>query len=268
MEEKPKIIIITATYERPGRNKYLGRHIKTFRKLKNILWIIVEDDNKKNEKVKNMLDLSGLEYLYLNIGPTRDNGNTQKDAAFRYIRDAKIEGVVYVCDDDNFCKSRLFAEIRKTKKISVFPVSNLGPHGIERPIVKNGVIAGWDAYWKERKFPLDWAGFAFDSRLLFGRKGIILKGFNWVDAVREGVVDANMEKSARLAFLRTHKNGETEFIENLGVSIDELEPLCDNCTKCYVWYNEPLHRVLAFHVVLTKIKSFCKKIKECYLKKQ
>lgn len=240
MNELKRIIAVTPTYPYANREKYFRRCVETFRKVKNFLWIIIEDGSSINPGIKELLDLSKIEYLYDYYGPTRDWGTSQRNYAFSLIRKKKLRGIVYVPDDDNFYNQRLFKEIRKTKKISVFPVGHLGPNLIERPIIKNKRIVDWDAYWKERKFPLDWAGFAFNSELLINHKGEFLKGFNWVEAVKENIVDPNMPESERQVFLRVHKDGETEFLQNLNISVDDLEPLCDNCTKCYAWHNQPL----------------------------
>lgn|GEM_PF-2682767 len=240
MNELKRIIAVTPTYPYANREKYFRRCVKTFRKVKNFLWIIVEDGSSVDPKIKELLDVSKIEYLYDCYGPTRDWGTSQRNYAFSLIRKEKLQGIVYVPDDDNFYNQRLFKEIRKTKKVSVFPVGHLGPNLIERPIIKNKRIVDWDAYWKERKFPLDWAGFAFSSELLINHTGEFLKGFNWTQAVKDNIVDPNMSESKRHAFLRAHKDGETEFLQNINISVDELEPLCNNCAKCYAWHNQPL----------------------------
>ena len=70
-------------------------------------------------------------------------------------------------------KLNVIGHIRKTKNISIFPVGDLGPNGIERPIIKDGKILYWDAGWTQRCFPVDMAGFAFNSKYLYTKKIII-----------------------------------------------------------------------------------------------
>ncbi len=53
-------------------------------------------------------------------------------------------------------------QIRKTKKISVFPVGLVSGSPVSTPILENGVITGFYVGWDgNRKFPVDMAGFAF-----------------------------------------------------------------------------------------------------------
>lgn len=221
MEEVKKIIIITPTYPRKWRLHFLKRCSRIFRRVKNIFWIVVEDGDSLDKKVQDLLASSGIPYLYLHIGPTRKWGNRQRDLALTYIREQRLEGLVYLADDDNYYDPRIFDEIRKTKRISIFPVGHLGPRGIERPILKDGRIIGWDAHWLVRKFPVDMAAFAFDAGLLQGTKGVIFD---------------SPQKYSR------HKGwgGESELLERLINSADELEILCDQCRKCYVWHDQPL----------------------------
>ena len=49
-------------------------------------------------------------------------------------------GIMYFADDDNTYDLKLFEEIRKTQKVSMFPVGFVGSTGISSPIVKNGII--------------------------------------------------------------------------------------------------------------------------------
>jgi len=228
---QPKILIVTPTYERIRRILYIKRLIKIFRNIRNILWIIVEDADRACPEVERLLKKSGIAYIYLNTGPTSDFGNLQRDFALRYIRDRNLEGIVYLADDDNYYDEKLFDEIRKTKNVSVFPVGNLGPHGIEKPIVQGGKILEWDAGWKERKFPVDMAGFAFNTRLL-------------------------KPLSDPVWSVRKVRGGETEFLEKIVNSKDELETLCDNCKECLVVHNKPLGWNMACALALRRIKKY------------
>lgn len=210
-----RIILITSTYERPQRIRCIQRCISMFRKVPDLLWLIVEDGSALCPDVESLLMKSGIDYRYLSIGPTRDFGNVQRDLALKYISAEKLDGVVYIADDDNYYENVLFEEIRRTKRVSVFPVGNLGPHGIERPIVRQGKIVGWDADWLERKYPVDMAGYAFDSQVLQALKPPL-----WAYVGR---------------------GGESEFLEKFVKSADEFELLCNDCRQCWAWHNHSLH---------------------------
>jgi hypothetical protein len=205
-----RIILVTCTYRKPKRLSFFKENIQIFKQVPNILWVIVEDGDTIDEELKNLLEASQIPYVYLNV-MTRSHGNAQKNMALTYIRDHKLEGIVYVADDDNCYDVRLFEEIRNTKRIAVFPVGNLGPHGIERPIIKDGRIAGWDADWTSRKFPIDQGGYALNAKLLWGMADPVWGHLN--------------------------RGGESEFIEKLIASADQLEILCNQCQTCYVWHN-------------------------------
>ncbi|MDE2027461.1 MAG: hypothetical protein KGK03_11200 [Candidatus Omnitrophica bacterium] len=205
-----ELLVITCTYRKPRRLNYLNECVKTFRQVAFMRWIVVEDDHGIDPAVKGLLEASGITHVYLHIY-SRSYGNAQKNLALTYIRDHDLKGIVYVADDDNVYDIRLFEEIRKTRKISVFPVGNLGPNGIERPILKGGKIVGWDADWRSRKYPVDQGGYAINAQLLHTLKDPIWDHQSY--------------------------GGESEFIDKLIRSPEELEILCDDCRKCYMWHN-------------------------------
>lgn len=240
MSFQRKIIVVTPTYNRPNRKKYLQRVMRTLRRVPNILWLLVEDDSKKDPDIELLLNKSMIEHLYLNIGPTRDLASTQRSFVFEYIKKHKLQGIIYVADDDNYYSLRLFKEIRKTKRISVFPVGHLSSDGIERPMIKNKRIIGWNSDWQSRKFPVDWAAIAFDAKVLNGINPPIIKGVNWFEAVNKGLVDPSWDKAKRVDWLRENKEGESEFLEKFMHSWDEFELLNKQCTRCYAWHNQPL----------------------------
>ena len=58
-------------------------------------------------------------------------------------------------------------KIRKTKKVSVFPVGLLSGRPVSTPVVKNGEIVDFYEGWiGGREFPIDMAGFAFTVKVL------------------------------------------------------------------------------------------------------
>lgn len=206
--EKEKLIVITPTYERPGRMAMLY-HLKGILSERNdVAWFFVEDAPEKSPDVAKFLPQFARHF---SIGPTRDYGNAQRNLALLAVKKEGLKGVVYMADDDNRCDPELFDEVKKTQRVSLIPVGGLGPKGIERPIVVEGRVEGWDSGWTERKFPVDMAGFAFRSELLEGLKGVL--------------------------WSHTGVGGESEFLEKIVSSHEEFEPLCDSCEKVLVWHN-------------------------------
>ena len=58
-------------------------------------------------------------------------------------------GIVYFADDDNTYDVDLFAELRKTRRISMFPVGLIHPSGVSSPVLNDrGRVTG-----KEGKEP-------------------------------------------------------------------------------------------------------------------
>ena len=66
---------------------------------------------------------------------------------------------------------RIFEEIRKTRRVSVFPVGLILKYGVSSPIVQDGVVTGFfDAFQAGRQFAMDMAGFAVSVKLFKSRK--------------------------------------------------------------------------------------------------
>ncbi len=210
------VLVVTPTYARPGRMAYLQRCLSVFSQVPALHWILVEDAGEPSPEIRQLMRRSGISHELLAIGPTRCWGNAQRDLGLRHIRDKSLQGVVYLADDDNGYEQQLFIELGRVKRVAVLPVGLLGPFGIEGPIVRGGRIVGWRAHWKSRRFPVDMAGFAFDAALLQAIDGPI-----WTYAGR---------------------GGESEFLERLVNSTDELEVLCDEGRRCHVWHDLPLGR--------------------------
>lgn len=97
--------------------------------------------------------------------------------------------------------------MRYTKKVSVWPVGLVGGLMVERPLVKNGKVVGWNTVWKtNRPFPIDMAGFAVNLTLLL----------------------QHPEAGFSLSVPRGYQ--ESKLLKDL-VTVDELEPKANNCTK-------------------------------------
>lgn len=98
-------------------------------------------------------------------------------------------------------------QIRTTKRVSVWPVGLVGGLRFERPLVENGRVVGFYTAWKpNRPFPVDMAGFAVALPLLLANR------------------EARFDLLAERGYL------ESSLLQSL-VSIEELEPKAENCTK-------------------------------------
>lgn len=206
--------IVTCTFPRKLRLKYLT-HLKDHLSKENrIRWIVVDDNNHIDKELAKFLPEFAI-HLY--IGPTRDKGNIQRNYALEYIYDNKLDGIIYNADDDNRYDNKIFKELRKTNIFAFLPVGGdiRGVDGTpERPVLnKRGQFVRWNSFW-QRKYSVDMGGFCFHSSLLSKLK----KPF-W-----------------------THKGvgGENEFIDKLIRSPKDAQFLCDNCTKVYCFHNELL----------------------------
>lgn len=220
------VYIITPTYRRPTQAPDLTRLMQTLRLATNLFWIVVEDSRNYTKLVDNILRRSGIPGAHL-LGPTPANkknktsgrGAACRNRALEWIREnATSPGVVYFADDDNTYDVRLFDEIRKTRGISVFPVGVVGLYGVSSPVVRNGKVIGFhDSYKGGRRYLLDMAGFAVSLELLFANK------------------------DAAMAFKLGKQ--EDEFLRSFNVSIEQMEPLCSNCTQVYVWHTQTVRSV-------------------------
>ncbi|GFY63225.1 galactosylgalactosylxylosylprotein 3-beta-glucuronosyltransferase 3 [Trichonephila inaurata madagascariensis] len=200
-DQNPRIFIITPTYARPVQKAELTRFSHTLILVPNIHWIVVEDAENKTTLVTNFLSKSKLSFTHLNV-PT--------PLAMKMKRRSKLaETQGY---DDNTYDLDLFEEMRYTKTVSVWPVGLVGGLMVERPLIKNGKVVGWNTIWKaDRPFPIDMAGFAVNLTLLL----------------------QHPEAGFSLAVPRGYQ--ETKLLRDL-VTIDQLEPKADNCTKVLVWH--------------------------------
>lgn len=227
----PEIIIyiITPTYARLIQKAELTRLSYCFKLVSNIHWIIVEDSEIKTELVAKFLQNTLIPYTHLNIktpvkfkmketDPSwlKPKGVLQRNLALQWLRNTlnleKDEGIVYFADDDNTYDLELFEEIRKTKKVSVWPVGLVGGLIVEKPLIKDGKVVGWNTLWKrERPFPIDMAGFAINLKLIL----------------------QHPEAQFNLSVPRGYQ--ESHLLKQL-VTIEELEPKANNCTKVLVWH--------------------------------
>ncbi|XP_040216712.1 galactosylgalactosylxylosylprotein 3-beta-glucuronosyltransferase 1-like [Rana temporaria] len=218
----PTIFLITPTYARPVQKAELTRLSQTFRQVPALHWIVVEDAPRKTRLVTNFLQNSGIPYTHLcaqtRKGVTKARGTFQRNLGLSWLRETFYpedapEGVVYFADDDNTYSLEIFEEMRYTKKVSVWPVAFVGELRYESVKVNmEGKVVGWLVkYAPERPFAIDMAGFAINLKLI-------------------------LEK--RTATFRLDVPGgyqEPSLLQDL-VTMEELEPKADNCTKILVWH--------------------------------
>jgi len=200
----------------------------------NIHWILVEDSLQKTPLVtrflKNIQNYGHLSYTHLNaltppqfkLKTTDPNwlkarGVLQRNAGIEWIRNnvAIIDrkGVVYFADDDNTYDLKIFAEMRDTSRVSVWPVGLVGGLLVERPLVSNGRVEAWNTLWKkERPFPIDMSGFAVNIQLLLDKP------------------------NAKFSLEVSRGYQESFFIQHLVSGVHELEPKANNCTEILVWH--------------------------------
>ncbi|XP_071081455.1 galactosylgalactosylxylosylprotein 3-beta-glucuronosyltransferase 1-like [Haliotis cracherodii] len=233
-KDLPVIYAITPTHARSQQKAELTRLSQTFLHMSSFHWIVVEDSRKKSRLVANFLRNCGVSYTHLcvltpsdsqlNIGGLvrkSSKGVEQRNLGISWLRKnvdlATKPGVVYFADDDNTYDLRIFAEMRRTRKISVWPVGLVGDLRYEAPIVKNGKVTGWRvSYDPSREFATDMAGFAMNLHLFFEHPDLQFSHYT-----RPG-------------------SQESDIISKTNITLNDLEPLADNCTKVRVWHTRAL----------------------------
>jgi len=234
----PVIYAITPTYKRPVQKAELTRLSNTFRLVNNFHWIIVEDSEVKTSLVANLLYKSNLNYTHLAIGTPAEwkrklkepkwkkpRGVKQRNKALEWLRNNKAkendEGIIFFADDDNTYSVDLFNEMRTVKGVGVWPVGLVGGLLVEKPLINSkGKVIGWNSAWRpERPFPVDMAGFAINLKLLHKHPNA---EFSWD-------VSRGFQESAILSQVTT---------------VEQLEPMADNCTKVYVWHTRTEEPIL------------------------
>lgn len=229
----PTIFVITPTYARLVQKAELTRLAQTFLHVPRLHWVLVEDSPRRTALVSDFLKSSGLAYTHLHTPTPRDRklqegdpswlkprGAEQRNEGLRWLREDRRgepgadrqRGVVYFADDDNTYSLQLFQEMRDTRRVSVWPVGLVGGMRFERPLVEGGRVVRFHTGWRpSRPFPLDMAGFAVSLRLVLENP------------------EARFDGDAPMGFL------ESSLLQGL-VTMEELEPRAENCTKVLVWH--------------------------------
>ena len=124
----PTIYLITPTYDRIEQKAELTRMYYTLLHVPNVHWILVEDSDRKTDKVRRFLTNCQIPYTHLNVATPehvklkssdpnwlKPRGVLQRNAGLTWIRSSlnprKNKGVVYFADDDNTYSVELFEEV-------------------------------------------------------------------------------------------------------------------------------------------------------------
>lgn len=176
------IFVITPTYQRVTQKLELTSLCHTFSLVDNIIWILVEDSKYKTDLVLDLLLECAVRSVHLNVETPPEmkhkwwhwssglhhRGINQRNAGILWLREnyslKNCNGVVYFADDDNRYGLKLFDAMRKTERVSIWPVGFILGLTYEGPICRNNSIIFW-RQWKSyfspyREFPIDMAGFA------------------------------------------------------------------------------------------------------------
>lgn len=242
------IYYVTPTYPRPEQIPELTRLSHTLMHVPRIHWIIADDQPICSEQVMKVLKKSGMPFTLISSpkpyhyrSSNFPRGVANRRAAIDWIRQNVLEGILYFGDDDNTIDLQLFDEIRSTKKVSMFPVGLIGGYGVSSPVVKDGKVVGFFDSWPgSRTYPVDMAGFAVNIEFL--------------------------TPAASMPYIAGHE--EDRFLVSLGLKIEDIEPLADNCSRILVWhtrtvkYKKPTLKVSVDKIYGQKYQSFANLIKE------
>ena len=98
--------------------------------------------------------------------------------------------------------------------MGLLPVGNFQYTGVSAPVVQNGKVTGYlDHYIADRKFPVDMACMCVNINF-------------WLR------VGAPLMKCSFVAHM------ETLFLEDMKISMDEIEPKAQNATNILVWHTQ------------------------------
>ncbi|XP_076755320.1 glucuronyltransferase P [Xylocopa sonorina] len=217
------LYIVTPTYRRPEQIPELTRMSHTLMLVKNVHWLVIEDATVATKQVTRLLERTGLKFEHLTAPMpekykqkkgAKPRGVSNRNRGLQWIRANATNGVFYFADDDNTYDIALFDELRKTKRVSMFPVGLCTKFGLSSPIIKNGRFVGfYDGWIAGRKFPVDMAGFAVNVKFLHERP------------------------NATMPFKAGYE--EDGFLKSLApLEPKDIEFLADNCTRVLAWHTQ------------------------------
>lgn len=250
-DKLPTIYVITPTYDRYVQKAELTRLSHSLLLVPKLHWILVEDSSWPTDLVTRFVRRLRDEFNFYSIThlqtPTpiefklkpgepkwkRPKGIWQRNRALDWIKEnldeLDNEGVIYFADDDNTYDLELFNEIRRTKRVSVWPVAFAGGLLVEKPIVVDNKVQSFNSMWKSsRAFPIDMAGFSI-SLMMFRQ-----------------YMTAKFSENQPIGYV------ESNFLSQFRIAWSELEPLAENCTKVMVWHTQTQNPALHEEIKLTK----------------
>ena len=246
-----RLIAVTTTFPHAQQLPKLQHCWRRLGVVESLFWIVVEDANVTTPAVGSFLRGTGAAYAHLAKGPSRAKGHVQRNLAYAYIRDQRLDGVVYNVDDDNEYDTRLWVGLQQLRDLRVGAVAvQLSPSLVERPLYdRSGRFSQFKASWcynsflalanGNRKFCIDMAGFAFDAKLIHARPDPIwnFKGRH-NHLARQGESQLVMREGGYTAAGgATWRGGESEFIESLIDFPEDLEPLANCGRDVLVFHN-------------------------------
>ncbi|KAL5493873.1 hypothetical protein EMCRGX_G015107 [Ephydatia muelleri] len=191
-QQEPVIYLITATYQRQSQKADLVSLCHTLKHVPSLVWIVVENSASQSPVIRAVLGRCNISAVHLTVQtPERIQakkkyspkvtGVVHRNTGLGWVREhcsrQDCGGVVLFGDDDDRYDLRLFDEIRKTERVSVFMVGLTGGLLMEGPYCKNGSVAQWHRVWTpERPVPVDMQGFAINVRLLLKRSDVWIEG--------------------------------------------------------------------------------------------
>ncbi|XP_037709453.1 galactosylgalactosylxylosylprotein 3-beta-glucuronosyltransferase S isoform X2 [Drosophila subpulchrella] len=230
MQDKPRseygqlpiIYFVTPTYPRREQIPELTRLAHTLLHVPRLHWLVADDQEKCNDFMDTLLNRFGIPFTHM-VSPMPSKFRNEKPAprgvanrraALQWLRQHNLtNGILYFGDDDNTYDLRLFSEIRKTQRVSMFPVGLIADYGISGPVVRKGkVVAFLDSWVAGRRWPVDMAGFA-----------------------------VNLEYMAQYPYVNMpYKPGYEEdlFLRSIGLQMSLIEPRGNNCTEILVWHTQ------------------------------
>ncbi|XP_052851648.1 galactosylgalactosylxylosylprotein 3-beta-glucuronosyltransferase S isoform X1 [Drosophila gunungcola] len=221
-EQLPVIYFVTPTYPRREQIPELTRLAHTLLHVPRLHWLVADDQEKCNGYMDTLLNRFGIPYTHM-VSPMPSKFRNEKPAprgvanrraALQWLRQHNLtNGILYFGDDDNTYDLRLFTEIRKTQRVSMFPVGLIADYGVSGPVVRKGkVVAFLDSWVAGRRWPVDMAGFA-----------------------------VSLEYMAQYPYVNMpYKPGYEEdlFLRSIGLKMDQIEPRGNNCTEILVWHTQ------------------------------
>lgn len=150
----------------------------------------------------------------------KPRGVAQRNSGLEWIRKhvtytQETRSVIYFMDDDNTYSVELFEEMKKIEngRVGVWPVGLVGGLLVEKPVLDdNNEVLGFNSAWRpERPFPLDMAGFAVSTDLIF----------KYPEAVFSYEAERGYQESEILRYLTV---------------VRDLQPLANLCHDILVWH--------------------------------